>query len=194
VAFGWSVDLSSEEDKKVSSSIGDIVNTSKAIAEAADASTRELVPRNAYDAVAKKIDENLHWTMLPLQDVAANPAVQQIVTSSKVFGDSPAITGIMHPYQADRLSPAQRKELLGKFGVDAVVIANVKIKVGGTSGFAVAGFDLAGGGVRRGPTRRQITGPLGCCGRPPSRGCRCRRCSHRQRTVSVGRYLPSGGA
>jgi hypothetical protein len=117
VAFGWSVDLSSEEDKKVSSSIGDIVNTSKAIAEAADASTRESVPRNAYDAVAKKLDENLHWTMLPLQDVAANPAVQQIVTSIKVFGDSPAITG-----------------------VDAVVVADVKIKVGGTSGFAMAGM------------------------------------------------------
>ncbi len=140
VAFGWSVDLSSEEDKKVSSSIGDIINTSKAIAEASDASTRELVPRNAYDAVSKKIDENLHWTMLPLQDVAANPAVQQIVTSIKVFGDSPAITGVMHPYQGDRLSSAQRKELAEKLGVDAVVFADVKIKVGGTSGFAMAGM------------------------------------------------------
>jgi len=140
VAFGWSVDLSSESDKSVSSSIGDVVNASKAIAESADASTREQVPKNAYDALAKKIGESLHWTLLPMQDVAANPAVQQIVTSIKVFGDSPAITGILHPYQADRLSPAQRKELLEKLGVDAVLVADVKIKVGGTSGFAMAGM------------------------------------------------------
>jgi len=140
VAFGYSVDLSSEEDKKVSSGIGDIINASKAIAEAADASTRENVPKAAYEAVSKKVEENMHWTMLPLQDVAANPAVQQIVTSIKVFGDSPAITGIMHPYQADRLNPAQRKDLLEKLGVDAIVVADVKIKVGGTSGFAMAGM------------------------------------------------------
>jgi hypothetical protein len=140
VAFGWSVDLSSESDKSVSNSVGDVINATKAIAESADASTRELVPRGAYDALAKKIDESLHWSMLPLQDVAANPEVQQAVTSIRVFGDSPAITGIMHPYQADRLSPAQRKDLLAKLGVDAVVVADIKIKVGGTSGFAMAGM------------------------------------------------------
>jgi hypothetical protein len=140
VAFGWSVDWSSGEDKKVSSGIGDIINASKEIAEAADASTRENVPRAGYEAVAKKVEENLHWSMLPMQEVAANPAVQQIVGSIKVFGDSPAITGIMHPYQADRLNSAQRKELLDKLGVDALVIADVKTKVGGTSGFAMAGM------------------------------------------------------
>jgi hypothetical protein len=140
VAFGWSVDLSSESDKNVSSSIGDIINTSKAIAEMANPAEREQPPRNAYEALSKKIDENLHWTMLQLQEVAANPAVDQTVKSIKVFGDSPAITGIMHPYQADRLSAAQRKELLEKLGVDAVLVADVKIKVGGTSGFAMAGM------------------------------------------------------
>lgn len=140
VAFGYSVDLSTESDKNSSSSIGDIVNASKAIAEASDQATREKVPREAYDALSKKIDENLHWTMLPLQDVAANSEVQQIVTSIKVFGDSPAITGIMHPYQADRISPARRKELLAKLGADALMIADVKIRCGGTSGFALGGL------------------------------------------------------
>jgi hypothetical protein len=140
VAFGYSVDLSTESDKNSSSSIGDIVNASKAIAEASDPTAREQVPRSAYDALSKKVNENLRWTMLPLQEVAANPEVQQIVTSIKVFGDSPAITGIMHPYQADRLTPAQRKELLAKLGVDAVLIADVKIKCGGTSGFALGGM------------------------------------------------------
>jgi hypothetical protein len=140
VAFGWSVDLSSDSDKNLSNSVGDIVNASKAIAESADASAREQTPRNAYEALAKKVGEDMHWTMMPLQEVAANPEVQEIVKSIKVFGDSSAITGIMHPYQADRLSAAQRKQLLEKLGVDAVLFADVKIKVGGTSGFAMAGM------------------------------------------------------
>ena len=140
VAFGFSVDLSTESDKNSSSAVGDIVNASKAIAEASDPTTREQVPRNAYDALSKKVGEDLHWSMLTAQEVAANPEVQQIVTSIKVFGDSPAITGVMHPYQADRLSPAQRKDLLAKLGVDALMVADVKIRCGGTSGFALGGL------------------------------------------------------
>jgi hypothetical protein len=140
VAFGFSVDLSTESDKNSSTSIGDIVNASKAIAEASDPEAREKVPRSAYDAVSKKVGGDLHWTMLTAQDVAASPEVQQIVTSIKVFGDSPAITGVMHPYQADRLSPAQRKDLLAKLGVEALLVADVKIRCGGTSGFSVGGL------------------------------------------------------
>jgi len=140
VAFGFSVDLSTESDKNSSSSIGDIVNASKAIAEGSDPATREVVPRSAYEAFSKKVGESLSWTMLSAQEVAANPEVQQIVTSIKVFGDSPAITGVMHPYQADRLTPAQRKDLLAKLGVDALLVADVKIKCGGTSGFALGGI------------------------------------------------------
>jgi hypothetical protein len=141
VGFGWSVDLSSDADKKLSSSIGDAINTSKAIATLAQgAEAVEQAPKAAYDAFAKKLDENVHWTILPLQEVAGNPVLQQLMTTTKQLGDSSAITGIMHPFQAGRLSPAQRKELLKGLGVDALLIADVKIKIGGTSGFAMAGM------------------------------------------------------
>jgi hypothetical protein len=140
VAFGYSVDLSTESDKDSSSAIGNIVNASKAIAEASDPETREVVPRAAYEALSKKVGGSLSWAMLSAQDVAANPEVQQIVTSIKIFGDSPAITGVMHPYQADRLTPAQRKDLFAKLGVDALLVADVKIRCGGTSGFALGGM------------------------------------------------------
>ena len=140
VAFGWSVDLSSESDKNLSNSIGDAINTSKAIASLADPAALELPPKNAYDTLAKKLDENLHWTILPLQEVVGNSAFQQLITSTHGLGDTPAITGIMPPLQADRLTPAQRKELMTGLGVDALLIADVKIKVGGTSGFAMAGM------------------------------------------------------
>lgn len=139
VGFGWSVDLSSESDKSLSNSIGEAISTSKAIASLADGSA-EQTPKAAYDAFAKKLDENVHWTILPLQEVAANPVLQQLMNTTKQLGDSSAITGVMHPFQAGRLSPAQRKELLSGLGVDALLIADVKIKVGGTSGFAMAGM------------------------------------------------------
>ena len=45
VAFGWSVDLSSESDKNISSSIGDAINTSKAIAALADGVSAVEVPQ-----------------------------------------------------------------------------------------------------------------------------------------------------
>jgi hypothetical protein len=141
VAFGWSVDLSSESDKNLSNSIGDAINTSKAIAALAEGvSAVEVAPRNAYDAFGKKLDESVHWAVLPLQEVAANPAYQQLFVAKKQLGASPAITGIMHPLMAGRLTPAERKELLKGLGVDALLIADVKIKIGGTSGFAMGGM------------------------------------------------------
>ncbi len=138
VAFGYSVDLSTEND--TGSSIGDIVNASKAAAEASDPETREKVPRAAYDALSKKVGENLRWTMLTAQEVGANAEVQQIASSIKVFADSSAITGVMHPYQADKLTPAQRKDLMAKLGVDALMVADVRIRCGGTSGLALGGM------------------------------------------------------
>lgn len=99
-----------------------------------------LFPRAAYEARAKNVGGSLSWATLSAQGVAAKPEVQQIVKSIKVLGDSPAITGVMHPYQADRLTPAQRKDLLAKLGVDALLVADVKIRCGGTSGFALGGM------------------------------------------------------
>jgi hypothetical protein len=141
VAFGWSVDLSSDSDKNLSNSIGDAINTSKAIAALAQGADAAQQPaKNGYEALAKKLDENVHWAVLPLQEVTANSVSQQLNTATHQLGAEAAITGIMHPLQAGRLSPAQRKELLKGLGVDALLIADVKIKVGGTSGFAMAGM------------------------------------------------------
>jgi len=141
VAFAWSVDLSSDSDKSLSNSIGSAINTSKAIADMAQGTeVLEQPARNGYDALGKKLDENVHWTVLPLQEVTANAVYQQLNTATHQIGAEAAITGIMHPLQAGRLSPAQRKELLKGLGVDALLIADIKIKVGGTSGFAMAGL------------------------------------------------------
>ena len=141
VAFGWSVDLSSDSDKQLSNSIGDAINTSKTIAALAEGAEAAQQPaRSGYDALAKKLDENVHWAILPLQEVTANAVNQQLNTATHQIGAEAAITGIMHPLQAGRLTPAQRKELLKGLGVDALLIADVKIKVGGTSGFAMAGL------------------------------------------------------
>ena len=141
VAFGWSVDLSSESDKNLSNPVGDAISTSKAIAsigKGAPAADQPAVA--AYDALGKKLEADLHWTVVPLQDVAANPALQQLISSNRRTGDNYAIAGIMHPLHADRLSATQRKELLAALGVDALVVADIKIKVGGTSGFAMGGM------------------------------------------------------
>jgi hypothetical protein len=141
VAFGWSVDLSSESDKNLSNPVGDAIGTSKAIsalAKGAPAADQPAV--TAYGAFGKKLEEDLHWTVIPLQDLSANPALQQAITSHRRMGDNYAIPGIMHPLHADRLNAAQRKELMTALGVDALVIADVKIKVGGTSGFAMGGM------------------------------------------------------
>jgi len=141
VAFGWSVDLSSESDKNSSNSIGDIVATSKAISALAKGEKAVDQPAvTAYGAFGKKLEEDLHWTVIPLQDVAANPGLQQLISSNRRRGDNSPIEGIMHPLHADRLSAAQRKEVMAALGVDALVIADVKIKVGGTSGFAMGGM------------------------------------------------------
>jgi len=141
VAFGWSVDLSSESDKSISNPVGDAMSTSRAIsalAKGAPAADQPAV--TAYGAFGKKLEEDLHWTVVPLQDLAANPALQQFIASNRRMGDNYAIPGIMHPLHVDRLSAAQRKELLAALGVDALVVADVKIKVGGTSGFAMGGM------------------------------------------------------
>ncbi len=141
VAFAWSVDLSSDSDKQLSNSIGDSINTSKAIAALAQgAAAAEQPARSGYDALAKKLDENVHWAVLPLTEVTANTVYQQQNSATHQVGAEAAITGIMHPLQAGRLSPAQRKDLLKGLGVDALLIADVKIKIGGTSGFAMAGM------------------------------------------------------
>jgi len=141
VAFAWSVDLSSDSDKQLSNSIGDAINTSKAIADLAQGAEAAQQPaRSGYEALAKKLDESVHWTVLPLQEVTANRVYQQLNTATHQIGAEAALTGIMHPLQAARLTPAQRKELLKGLGVDALLIADMKIKVGGTSGFAMAGL------------------------------------------------------
>jgi hypothetical protein len=141
VAFAWSVDLSSDSDKNLSNSIGDAINTSKTIATLAQgAEVAEQPARSGYEALGKKLDESVHWAVLPLTEVTANTVYQQLNTATHQIGAEAAITGVMHPLQAGRLTPAQRKELLKGLGVDALLIADIKIRVGGTSGFAMAGL------------------------------------------------------
>jgi hypothetical protein len=149
IGFTGTVDLSDEN------SSGTVSGGLASIQGIQDINSPEVAARRlkeaegAYYAVATRLHGKLNWTVLAQEAVTQNPVMQKIfrakmgdrrVNAGYRFG----IPNILWAELAD-LPIAEQKELKTALGVDALLVANVRIVSGRTYGYGVNGngtFDV----------------------------------------------------